>query len=116
MAKKNYKNIIEIELDGAIEDAKRVLASAAQDAAHAIAVAASDALKVKTETTNTDHDLLTRLDEKVNQLIISMKLLADKDSTYCTSEDFKFWRNLLVSAFGFTMAMLIGIIIRLAMK
>lgn len=56
-----------------------------------------------------DHDLLIKLETKVDGLITSMKDLIAKDNNYVLKEDFTFWRNILVS--GMLLSIFIGVIL-----
>lgn len=58
-----------------------------------------------------DHDLLIKLETKVDGLILSMKELSLKDNNYVLKDEFNFWRTLLVS--GMLLSIFIGVLMSL---
>lgn len=71
------KETDKIELANAAKLAQSLLASQTSDAVHAIQAAAEDALKVTSVQKGNDHDLLIRVDTKLDQLSGDVKSLSD---------------------------------------
>jgi len=97
-------------LASAILDASKLLASQAESARQTVATQASEALKVSSATTSGDHDLLQRVDQKVDGLIITVEKMSSRDNLFVLKEDFNVWRNILIS--GMLLTIVVGIISR----
>jgi hypothetical protein len=64
-------------IDKHAEDALKVVAAAASEATRVIAQAAQEALKVKNTVDTKDHDLIQRMDEKLDALSKDFKEIKD---------------------------------------
>ena len=65
------------DIEAAASEAVRVIASAASEAAKVVANATAEAVKVNSTKTDGDHDLIIRLDSKMDDLKDDIKDLSD---------------------------------------
>jgi|ERR1035437_6353151 hypothetical protein len=80
----------------AAKDASTLIAASATEARNVVSVNAADAARVLATTNSGDHDLLQRVDTKVDALIITVDKISTRDNLYVLKEDFFFWRNIIV--------------------
>ena len=97
-----------VAISDAALGASKLIASNALEATRLLASNASEAAKIVNIKGSDDHDILMKLETKVDILIISVDKMNNKDDDYVLKEDFTFWRNLLVS--GMILTIFIGII------
>ena len=88
--------------------AAKTIAMAAEAATRVVAANATEAAKVVATQNSGDHDLLQRVDTKVDGLKEAVDKLFSRDEDYVMKEDFNFWRNILVS--GMILTIFIGIV------
>ena len=97
-------------------DALKIIQDQAANALKVISDAAAEAMKVHTMANGIDHDLIIKLGEKVDNLILKVNEISGRDDNYALKEDFVFWRNILVTSSGAMFMTLVGIIVKLIIK
>lgn len=92
----------------AASEAVKTISSAAAEARSVVATNAAEAARTLVLNNAGDHDLLQRVDQKVDALIVTVDKISEKDNLYVLKDEFIFWRNLIVGGLLLTIA--VGVI------
>lgn len=97
-------------ISSAAAEAVRTISQAAAEAKSVVSANASDAARVLAVTNSGDHDLLQRVDTKVDALKDAVEKLTSRDNLFVLKTDFEFFRNILVGT------MLVTIFVSIVMR
>ena len=83
-------------ISSAASDAVKTISAAAAEAKNVVSVNAAEAAKILNVTNSGDHDLLQRVDTKVDLLIKTVDSLSSRDNLFVLKDEFNLWRNILI--------------------
>lgn len=101
-------------LTDASNQAIKTIAEAASQASKVVSANAATAANVVNTAQSGDHDLLIKLETKVDGLREDIKDITARDDKFVLKEDYIVWRNLLIV--GLLGSIAIGVLSRLFLK